>query len=355
MNKENLAFLKDLIEAPSPSGYEQPAQRIMRERMAQHADEVRTDVHGNVIAALNPAGSPRVMLAGHLDEIGFIITHIEKEGYIRFAGIGGWDPNIIAGRRVWIHAKKRRVVGVIGVVPVHLMDDKEKARAVKVHNLFIDIGTKTREETEKLVEIGDPITMAYGFEMMENNLAVARGADDKAGGWVIAEALRICAQRRKSLKCALHAVATVQEELGIRGARTSAFSVDPEVGIAVDVTWTSDYPGIEMRRTGRIDVGAGPVLHRGANINPVVGEGLVATAKKKKIPFQVAACPRATGTDANSMQISRGGVATALISIPDRYLHSPIEVFSLDDIENAAKLIAEYVLTLNKKSSFIPE
>lgn len=355
MKSDAKAFLVELLETPSPSGYEQPAMRVMHKRLEPVADEIRIDLHGNIIASLNPAGSPRIMLAGHCDEIGFLITHIEDNGYLRFAAVGGWDTNIVPGHRVWIHTRRgKRITGVVGVLPIHLKEDRNKADPVKLHELTIDIGVSKRKAAEKLVEIGDPVTMAAGYEDLQDGQAVSRGWDDKAGAFVVAEAMRLAAQSKKTLKCALFAVGTVQEELGLRGAKTSAHGIDPKAGIAVDVTFASDSPGVDVRRTGKAEIGKGCVLHRGANINPIVGEGLIELARKKKIPHQITAEPRATGTDANMIQLTRAGVAAGLVGVPCKYLHSPVEVCALKDLESAAHLIAEYVLTIDETTDFTP-
>jgi endoglucanase len=356
MRKDAKLFLIDLLAAPSPSGFEQPAMRVMEKRLRGVADEVRVDCHGNLIACLNPEAKLRVMLAGHCDEIGFLVTHIEDDGLIRFAAVGGWDTNIIPARRVWIHGRKgKRVTGVIGVLPIHLKENRDKPEKVKIHELSIDIGARTRKEAEKLVEVGDPVTTAAVYEELEGGMAASRGWDDKAGAFVVAEALKSCAEDKRKLKCALYAVGTVQEELGLRGARTSAYGVDPQVGIAVDVTFDSKSPGVDVRKTGKCEGGKGPVLHRGANINPVVGEGLIQTARKKKIPYQVTAEPRGTGTDANIIQLTRAGVAAGLIGVPCRYLHTPVEMCSLKDVDNAVKLLVEYIFTLDETMDFTPK
>ncbi len=353
MRKESLQFLKDLIAAPSPSGFEVPAQRVVRERMAKFADEIYTDVHGNVMCVKNPDHPLRVMLAGHCDQIGFIVRYINDEGYIYFAPLGGADPAIVVGSRVVIHAKNGPVLGVIGRKPIHLLDANERTKPqLKIEKFFIDIGAKDREAAEKLVSIADPITFQADFQELDRDLCVAAGFDDKIGTFVVMEALRILAGRK--IDCGLWAVSTVQEELGLRGAQTSCFRINPTAGIAVDVTHASDYPGTDKTVQGDIKVGEGPVIARGPNINPVMGELLIKTAQDKKIPHHVEAAPRPTGTDANVMQLSREGVAVGLVSVPNRYMHTPVEVISLSDLENAAKLVAETVAQINPEVDFTP-
>lgn len=353
MRKESLEFLKALLEAPSPSGYEQPAMKVVREYVSPFADEVRTDVHGNLIAALNPSGSPRVMLAGHCDQIGMMVRYITDEGFIHFAAIGGIDTAVLAGARVLIHTKNGPIPGVVGRTAIHILPPDEQSKLPRIEKLWIDIGAKDKKAADKLVTIGDPITFDLPVTMLQQDLLAAPGVDDKIGGHVCMEALRLLAADRPS--CAVFAVATVQEELGLRGAITSAYHINPDVGIAVDVTHTTDYPNSEKSKIGDVTLGKGPVLDRGANINPRLWELLLDTAKRAKIPVQLLAAPRATGTDANAIQLSRGGVATALVGIPNRYMHTPSEIISLGDAEKAAKLIAATVKSIDQGLSFIPE
>jgi putative aminopeptidase FrvX len=353
VRKESYGFLKALLEAPSPSGYEQPAMRVVREYVKDFAQEVKTDVHGNVIAALNPGGSPRVMLAGHCDQIGMMVRYVNDEGYIYFVAIGGIDSAVLAGLHVLIHTAKGAIPGVIGRAAIHILPAEDRSKLPNVEKLWIDIGAKDKKAAEKLVTIGDPITFDVPVVKLQGDLVAAPGVDDKIGGHVCMEALRLLAQGK--LECAVFAVATVQEEVGLRGAVTSTYHINPDVGIAVDVTHTSDYPSSEKVKAGEVALGKGPVLDRGANINPALWQLLLDTAKKAKIPTQLLAAPRGTGTDANAMQLNRGGVATALVGIPNRYMHTPSEVISLGDAEKAARLIAATVKSINQGMSFIPQ
>ncbi len=354
MNKDSYAFLQTLEETPSPSGFEQPVQRIIRERMKPIADSIETDVHGNVIVGLNPKGRPRVMLAGHCDQIGLMVRYISDEGYLSFAPIGGIDATLLPGSRVTIYNKRRAVEGVIGRKPIHLMRGKEAEQPrVEIADLWIDIGAKNRAQAEKRVSVGDPITFKLGMTRLDGDIVASPGFDDKVGAFVVMEALRMAASMR--IRCALFAVSTVQEEIGLRGARTSCYGVDPLAGIAVDVTHASDYPTVEKKHVGDIRIGRGPVIDIGANINPRLGEMFIETARRKKIPHQIAGAPGATGTDANAIQISRAGGAAALISVPNRYMHTPVEVVSLEDLENCVRLIAETVARIDAKTDFVPK
>ena len=353
MQKESLAFLREIMELPSPSGFEQPVQRAIRKYMKGFAESVRTDVHGNVIGALNEKAKLRVMLAGHSDEIGCMITHVDDEGYVYFGAIGGVDASLLPGLRVDIHAAGGTVRGVIGKKPIHLMTGKDREAVPKIHDLWIDIGAKKKKDAERAVAVGDVATVVSTFEVLRNEVAVSRGFDDRIGSFVVTEALKRVSKKRP--KVAVYAVSTVQEELGLRGARTSAYSVEPHAGIAVDVGFASDFPGAEKKKLGTISLGEGPMIAKGANINPVLGEHLVSVARKKRIPFQVSAEPRATGTDANAIQISRAGVAAALVSVPNRYMHTPVELVSLKDVENTVRLLAEAIGAMPAKMDFTPK
>ena len=352
MRNASLTFLKKILSTPSPSGYEQPVQKSWREYVGAFAD-VRTDYHGNTIGTLNPNGSPRIMLAGHCDEIGFMIKYIDENGFLYFWPIGGFDESIIPGRRVTIHSSDGPVPGVIGKTPIHLIKPDDRKKASEISSLWIDIGVKDAKEAESFVAIGDPVTYVEDFMALKTGLAVARAFDDRIGSFAVAETLRLLAGSKK-LNASVSGVSTVQEELGLRGARTSAFGVEPDIGIATDVTFATDQPGVEKKQVGDIKLGGGPVIARGPNINPRVFDLLVATAKKLKIPYQIEGISRATGTDANAIQVSRAGVAAALVSIPVRYMHTPVETLDLKDAEYAAKLMAGFAEAVTKDMTFIP-
>jgi endoglucanase len=353
LRKESYEFFKQLQETPSPSGFEQPVQRIIRPRMKRFADSVQTDVHGNVLVGINPKGSPRVMLAGHCDQIGMMVNYIDDKGFIFVLAIGGIDPSVVPGSRVLIHTAHGPVDGVIGRKPIHVLKPEERGAKVELRELWIDVGTKSKKETEEVVRVGDPVTFRLELVHLGGNHVTSPGFDNKCGTFVVMEALRLCSVKKP--RCAVYAVSTVQEEIGLRGARTAGFGLDPQVGIAVDVTHATDYPDIDKRLNGDIKLGGGPVLSTGPNINPRLGEMLLQTAKSKNIPVQREAAPGGTNTDANAIQLTRAGVATALVSIPNRYMHTPVEVVSLSDLEAAARLIAETVAKIDQRTSFIPE
>jgi putative aminopeptidase FrvX len=357
MRPADLKFLKDLTEAPSPSGFEQPAAKVFREFVSKHADEVTTNVMGSVHALLRGKGKgaskgPSVMLAGHIDEVGMMVNYITPEGFIAFKAIGGVDAAILPGTRVDVHTKTTVLRGVMGRLPIHLIDEDQRKTVTKLEKLFIDLGLPA-ERVKKLVRIGDPITYGVGFETFGDGMAVSRAFDDKMGAYICA---RVLEQVKKAggAKGDLIAAATVQEELGLRGGTTSAYGVDPVVGIALEVGHATDYPDVDKRNHGEADCGKGPIIARGANINPAVFDGLVAAAEKAKVAYQIGAEPRGTGTDANAIQLSRGGKAAALVSIPLRYMHTPTEVLALSDIEDAVKLLTRYVLDLDPATDFTP-
>jgi len=293
------------------------------------------------------------MFAGHCDEIGFMVIYIDDQGFLYFGSIGGFDESIIPGRRVTVHSENGPVPGVIGKAPVHLIKQEDRKKASKIEDLWIDIGAKDKKEAESLVSIGDPVTYTDDFMELKTGLAVARAFDNRIGSFIVAEVLRELS-RSKTLKASVHSVSTVQEEIGLRGARTSAYGIEPKVGIATDVTFATDQPGVEKKQVGDIKLGKGPVIARGPNINPRVFDLLVRTAKKKKIPYQTEGIPRGTGTDANVIQITKAGVAAGLVSVPVRYMHTPVETLDLRDAENAVKLMASFAEALTPDTDFTP-
>ncbi|MDR2106444.1 MAG: M42 family metallopeptidase [Coriobacteriales bacterium] len=357
MNKKDLEFLKALTEAPSPSGYEVPAANLLRERLANSADSIETNILGSVHATLkgNAAG-PSVMIAGHIDEIGLMVKYINDEGFISFEAIGGVDAAILPGMRVNVYGTgtgtPTLLRGVMGRKPIHLIEPDERKNITKIDKLFIDLGI-SGAEARKLVRVGDPITYGVGFETYGDGFAVARAFDDKLGVWI---AVRVLEEVKKAGGAAgdLIAAGTVQEEIGMRGGATSAYGVDPFIGISAEVGHATDYPGIEKTRYGDSKCGKGPLIGRGPNINPVLFERMIAAADKAKVPYQIGPEPRATGTDANPIQLSRGGKVAGLISIPLRYMHTPTEVLKLADLDYAVKILTQFVLDLDETVDFTP-
>ena len=356
MDERSHLFLRELLETPSPSGYERPIQDVVRRWARPLADDVRTDRHGNVVAALLPqaeVGEPlRIMLAGHCDQIGLMVQHVDAEGFLYVQPIGGWDVQILLGQYLTIWAAGGPVQGVLSRKAPHLLTNEERNKVPQFHDLWLDIGAKNKEEVDGLIRAGDPVTISLGYRPLRNGLAASPAMDDKVGLWVVMEALRLLKDRDRH--AAVYAVSTVQEEIGLRGAATSAFGIEPHVGVAVDVCHATDTPGNDKKQLGDVKLGGGPVLFRGPNINPRVLEELEAAAKRVGIPYQVRGVPKATGTDANAIQISRAGVATGLVGIPNRYMHSPVEVVHLDDLHSAALLLAEFCTGVSAATNFIP-
>ncbi|MDR3198929.1 MAG: M42 family metallopeptidase [Planctomycetaceae bacterium] len=352
MNLQAKDFLKNILTTPSTSGFEEPVQQLVRDYAQPFADSIRTDIHGNVIAVRNPDAPLRVMLAGHCDQIGLIVNYIDEQGYLYILTVGGWDIQNLVGVRVKIWTAQGPVVGVIGKKPIHLMDDEDRKKVPKIKDIWIDIGAKDKNEAEQHVHVGDPVTVELEYREMFNQLIAAPATDDKAGVWVVMEALRRINSAK--LKVGVFAVSTVQEEVGLRGSKTSAFGIDPHIGIATDVTFATDCPTVEKKQNGDVKLGGGPVLTRGPNMTTKLVNDLADVAKKYEIPVQMIAEGKITGTDAGSIQVNRNGVAAALISIPNRYMHTPVEVISLLDIDYAADLMARYCESIDPNVSYIP-
>jgi len=354
MNKKSKQFLKTLLHTPSPSGYEHEIRKVWMQEMKEYADEVRIDVHGNVIASLTTSKSPKIMLSGHMDELGFQVRYIDKNGFIFFNQLGGFDIGLIPGRKVRIHTKNDEILGVTGKKAVHLLKKDERRKAVKPENLYIDIGAKDKEEAEKLVEIGDSITYDPNFEELRNNIYTSRAFDDKIGSFIVAEVMKNIHKQKKDFNASLFSVSSCQEEVGVRGAQTSAYGIDPDIGIAIDVTNCSDTPDASEKRVGEIKLNAGGTINRGPNINPKVFEILKEVAEENDIDYQVEASSRPTGTDANVIQITRSGVAAGLLGIPCRYMHSYTEVISLKDTQAVIDILTKFCLYVDKNIDFTP-
>jgi endoglucanase len=352
MQDSSLSFLKELLETPSASGYEHAIQEVVRSWARQYADDVRTDRHGNVLAVLNPGAGPRIMLAGHCDQIALMVQHIDDNGYLYVQPIGGWDMQVLLGQNLTVWTKDGPVTAVVSRRATHLLTGEERNKVPQFTDIWVDIGAKDRKEAEALVTPGDPVTFALGYREMRNRLATSPAMDDKVGVWVVMETLRLL--KGRPLQASVYCVSTVQEEIGLRGATTSSYGIHPTVGIAVDVSHATDTPGNDKKLLGEVKLGAGPALFRGPNINPRVYERLFETAKSHEVPVQVRGAPRATGTDANAIQLARDGVAAGLVGIPNRYMHTPVEVVSLDDLEHAARLLAEFCAAVTPQMDWTP-
>ena len=351
----NVDFLKKLLDTPGPSGFEAAPARVWREEVKRFADDVRADVHGNSVGVINGKGAPRLMLAGHIDEIGVQITHIDDDGFLFFAGIGGWDSQVLVGQRVVLTGPKGAVSGVIGKKAIHVMKADERDKVSKIVDLWIDIGATTKAEALDRVRVGDAGVLAAQVQEFPKGRIVSRSIDNRIGAYVVAEALRLLA-KDKPKHASVHAVATTREEIAWSGggARTSAVDINPDVALVVDVTHATDYPGAEKKLTGDHKVGGGPVLSRGSAVSPLVFDILVECAEREKIPYTMQAAPSDTGTDADAIYNSLRGIPTGLISVPNRYMHSPNEMVALEDLERAARLLAAFARKLSPETSFIP-
>jgi endoglucanase len=292
------------------------------------------------------------MLAGHADEIAMAVSYIDEQGYIYVRKMGGIDAAITKAQRIIIHSRNGPVKGVVGNVAPHLAKQDGEPKPPKIHELFIDIGAKNRKETQELVRIGDPITLVDEFDFLRNDLVVARAFDNRIGTFAVAEALRLLSESKTKLKAEVCAVSNVQEEIGLLGARQIAYSLHPDIALVVDVTHATDYPTVSKTQHGDIKIGGGPSLTHGGSNHPDVVARIEEVAKAKKIPLQHAAMSGSTGTDTDAIYWTRGGIASGLISLPNRYMHSPVEVVSLKDLEAIPQLLAGFAASLKKGEKF---
>jgi putative aminopeptidase FrvX len=350
LSSTSIAFLKRLLDAPAPSGFETAAARVWRTEAESFADSVTVDVAGNSMAEVNAAGKVTIMLDGHIDEIGVIVQYIDDDGYIYISPIGGWDPQVLVGQRIRFLGNEGDVLGVVGKRPIHLMKNEDREHASKFTDLWVDIGATKRAEAEARLSVGDPGVIDSRSLDFPNDRLVSRSIDDRIGAFIVLEALRRYAQ--KPGKARVVAAATTQEEIAWHGggAAVCAQSLNPQVALVVDVTFATDHPNIEKKEIGEHKMGGGPILSRGALISPVVFTLLRDTAKKHDIAYAVHAVGRDTSTNADAIHIAREGVATGLVSIPNRYMHSPNEMVSLVDVDNAATLIAEFCRAVTEQT-----
>lgn len=352
MRSESLRFLEQLVNTPSPSGHELRGQRVWLDYAKQFADETYWDAYGNCVAVLNKGGSPRLMLAGHADEIAMTVNFITDKGFIHVRKVGGIDPAIMRGQRVNIHTREGDVRGVIGNVAPHLTKQEGERKVPKMEDLFIDIGVGKREEAEKLVRIGDPITLVDQFELLRGDVAIARAFDNRIGTFSVIEALRLIKEGGKKLNAEICAVSNIMEEVGLLGARQIAYSLQPDVALVVDVTHATDYPTVSQAAHGDVKLGNGPALTHGGCNHPEVVARLEAVAKQQKIKLQHEAMSNSSGTDTDVIFWTRGGIPSGLISLPNRYMHSPVEVVNLKDLEQIPQLMAAFALSLKRGEQF---
>jgi endoglucanase len=352
MSKKDLlptpSFLVDLLDARSPSGYESEAQAVVDRYVADCAESYEKDALGSRIAKLSATDGPTVLMTGHMDELGLIISYVDDKGFLYFDTVGGIDLSTISGRRVAILTRDGVVRGITGRRAIHLLDAEERKKLPEKHNLWIDIGAKSKDEALARVRIGDVAVYDHGFERFHESLCVARAFDNKSGCYVVMEAFRRLAADRSKLSAGVVAVATAQEEIGCRGARAVASASTADFAIAVDVGHATDHPECDNRRFGENKLGGGPILTRGANANPPMLQRLIEVAEANNIPYQIEADPRPTATDGRELQMAPGGLATAVVSIPLRYMHTPSEIIDLADVEHTVQLLVAYVRSLKK-------
>jgi len=355
MDDTSLKFLKTLLGTPGPSSYEIAPARLWRAEAGKVTPAVRGDVAGNSYATIAGTGGPSIMLAGHIDEIGVIITHIDDQGYLSFDGIGGWDAQVFVGQRVTLLGRGGQVTGVVGKKAIHLMDKDEREKVSKIDDLWIDIGATTRAEAEAHVRMGDAGVLAAGPLELPNGRLVSRSLDNRVGAFVVLEALRLLKAGGPS-PATVTAVATTREEISYTGggARTSASDLEAVAALVVDVTHATDYPGLDKRKHGEYRLGGGPAIGRGASLSHMVSDQLIEAAEAEKIPYSIEAASRDTHTDAEAIFNSHRGVATGLVSVPLRYMHSPNEMVLLEDVENTARLLAAFCRRVRKEMDFIP-
>ena len=343
--------LDRLLRVPGPSGYEAPAAQLWREQASAFA-EVRSDALGSSVARVGGEdGAPTFAVVGHIDEIGLVVTHIDDDGFLWFAPIGGWDPQILVGQRVVLAGRGGEVPGVLGKKPIHLLKDEQRKQVAKVSDMHIDIGAAGRDEAEELVGVGDPAVLAAEPLSLPNGRLASRSLDNRLGSYVALEVARRCAERER-IVAEVAGVAAVQEEITMAGSRTTAFAVDPDVAVAVDVTHATDAPGIDKKENGDHALGSGPVIGRGSTLNPKVTALLIETAEAEGIDHTLEASGRNTGTDADAIQIARAGIATGLVSIPLRYMHSSVELVQLSDVEAVIELLVAFASRLDADSDF---
>ncbi len=354
---QNLPFLERLLDAPGPSGFEARAARVWRTEAETFAESVSVDVTGNSFATIGEGGALTVMLAGHIDEIGLQVTHIDEEGFLYVSEIGGWDPQVLVGQRVLVLARDGDVTGVIGKKAIHLIEAEERSKASKTKQLWVDVGANDRAHAQSLgLRVGDPLVIDQPMIRLAGDRIASRAIDNRIGAYVVLEAVRLLSKEPGGSVAQATAVATVQEEIGYQGggARPSAVAVQPDVALVVDVTFSTDVPDIEKKEWGEHRVGGGPVLSRGSAAHSEVFELLARVADEEGIPYTIQASSKATYTDADGIHMTGRGVPTGLVSVPNRYMHSPNEVVSVEDLTNTARLLAAFIRRLGPETDFTP-
>ena len=352
MRPESLKFLTELLNTPTPSSEEAKGQRVWLDYLEPYADKLETDTYGNAVAVLNPEGSPKIMVEGHADEIAFQIQYIDDYGFIYFSGVGGHDPGLARGQRVHVHGRNGPVLGVIGALAIHMQERGKSQTVPELHELFIDIGAANRKDAEKRVQVGDLITYIVGWQQLNGDVYIARACDNRIGTFVAAEVLRLCAKAGKKMKACVVAASAVGEENGLYGAHMLGYSVHPDAALVIDVGQATDIPITNKKKFGDIKLGQGPILSRGSVNHPVLVKRLEDVAARRKIAFQRGIDPRHSGTDADAIFLQRGGIATAAIGVPNRYMHTPVEAVHLGDLESLSEWLCQFILDLSPRETF---
>ena len=347
-------FLEALLTATGPSGYETPAADVWRKSARSFTEDVAFDTVGSSVARVHAPkreGAPLIGLVGHIDEIGLVVKHITDEGVLRFGTIGGWDPQILVGQRVTVQSASGPVPGVVGRKPIHLLEEDERKQVAKFEQMYIDIGATGRDDAARLVALGDPAVIAAQPVELANGRVASKAMDNRLGAYIVLEAARRVAAENAS-QWGVAAVAAAQEETTFAGARTTAFALDLQACIVVDVTFASDIPDSDVAKAGEAKLGHGVQISRGANLHPRMAELLMQTAEAESIPYSVAVPGRSSGTDADAIHFARAGVPCGLVSVPLRYMHSPVETVQLADVEHAIELLAATCLRLDPAEDF---
>lgn len=353
MRDESLQFLQTLLNTPSPTSHETRGQRVWLDYVNEFADETFTDAYGNAVATLNKGGSPRIMLAAHADEIAMTVNYINSEGFIYVRRMGGIDPAITKAQRVTIHAADGPINGVVGNVPPHLTKGEEnKKKAPEMHDLFLDIGATSKSDAEKYVRVGDPITLNSGFELLRNKLATARAFDNRVGTFAVADTLREIKASGSPVQAEICAVSNTMEEIGALGARQIAYNLNPAGAVVIDVTHATDYPTVSKEQHGEIALGKGPTVTHGRGNHPEIVSRLEQIAKENELPLQHEAPSTTSGTDNDVIFWTRGGIPSALVSLPNRYMHSPVEIIHLEDLEKVSQLLTGFALSIKQDDAF---
>ena len=358
MDKQAMAFLKELVACRAPSGFEQDGQRVMARRLAGAGVACAFDVHGNLHAVVNEGAPVKVMLEAHCDEIGFLVSYIDEQGFLYLIPNGGVTIPTVAGERVVIQGREGPVNGVFGVRPPHLMGPKERDNVApkELADAPVDIGARSKAEAESLVALGAPAVVDAGWRPLAGSRVSCRGFDNRIGAFIATEVVRRLAEEPLApLNVALHLVGSVQEELGLIGGQTAAYAVAPDIGICLDVGFATDATPADRRKMGDVRLGGGPILGVGPLSNPKLRALLEAAARQEGIPLQAQVRARAAGNNAYSMRLQRGGAAVALVSIPLRYMHSPVEVVDLDDVERIIRLLCALIGGLPENPDLTPE